>query len=309
MSKKTLIPSPPQISSISKEMLIKKVEEKPSLQPTIKAFEIEKPILDEKLSEALERAEEYLTLGNIKKCVYICFLFIYKTLKLLSKKEKATIEEIVKDLRLKGYSIDISELTKIKGIFIRARKGEAISEDEAKFCLKFAKHIKSFFKEAEKKKRFKYDIIIDGMNVMMAGEKTGKVAKLEKVLDALERAGLYTCTICDATVKHKVENWLIFEKKYEKWMNKKIFICPANTPADAWIIPFARDNKALILSNDTFKEWESKYPDLPKHLVKFSFIGDHLYFYPNPESLELAKTPDEAINSLREKLNALRENK
>jgi len=97
----------------------------------------------------LEKAEEYLTLGNIKKCVYICYLFIYRSLKLLSNKEKATIEEIVKDLRIKGYTIDISELTKIKGIFIRARKGEAISEDEAKFCLKFAKHIKSFFKEVE----------------------------------------------------------------------------------------------------------------------------------------------------------------
>jgi len=124
-------------------------EEKPSLQPTIKTFEEEKPILDEKLSGALERAEEYLTLGNIKKCINICYLFIYRSLKLLSKKEKASIEEIVKDLRLKGYSIDSSELLKIKGIFIRARKGEAISEDEAKFCLKFAKHIKSFFKEVE----------------------------------------------------------------------------------------------------------------------------------------------------------------
>jgi hypothetical protein len=128
---------------------IEEVKEEPSLQPTIKAFEEEKPILDEKLSKALERAEEYLTLGNIKRCINICYLFIYRSLKLLSKKEKATIEEIVKDLRLKGYTIDSSELTKIKGIFIRARKGEAISEDEAKFCLKFAKHIKSFFKEEE----------------------------------------------------------------------------------------------------------------------------------------------------------------
>jgi len=42
-------------------------------------------------------------------------------------------------------------------------------------------------------------------------------------------------------------------------MNKKIFICPANTPADA-----------LILPNDTFEEYKSKYPDLPKHLVKFN---------------------------------------
>jgi|GEM_PF-7017417 len=295
MGKKTLTLSiPPQIPSLSKEMLVKKIEEK--------------PILDEKLSKALERAEEYLALGNIKRCINICFLFIYKTLKLLSKKEKASIEEIVKDLRLKGYSIDSNELLKIKGIFIRARKGEAISEDEAKFCLKFAKHIKSFFKEIKREERFEYDIIIDGMNVMMAGEKIGKVAKLEKVLDILEGAGLRTCTICDASVKHK-EFYLIFEKKYEKWMNKKIFICPAGTSADALIIPLARDNKALILSNDSFKEWESKYPDLPKHLVKFSFIGDRLYFYPNPRSPELAEAPDKAINSLREKLNALRGNK
>jgi hypothetical protein len=140
-----------EFEKYSKEVkeIEEEIKEEPSLQPTIKAFEEEKPILDEKLSRALERAEEYLTLGNIKKCINICYLFIYRSLKLLSKKEKATIEEIVKDLRIKGYSIDISELLKIKGIFIRARKGEAISEDEAKFCLKFAKHIKSFFKEVE----------------------------------------------------------------------------------------------------------------------------------------------------------------
>jgi hypothetical protein len=138
-----------EFEKYAKEVKEEIEEEKISLQPTIKTFEEEKPILDEKLSGALEKAEEYLTLGNIKKCINICYLFIYRSLKLLSKKEKASIEEIVKDLRIKGYTIDSSELLKIKGIFIRARRGETISEDEAKFCLKFAKHIKSFFKEVE----------------------------------------------------------------------------------------------------------------------------------------------------------------
>lgn len=52
-------------------------------------------------------------------------------------------------MRIKGYSINENELLKIKGIFVRARKGEAISENEAKYCLKIAKHIASFFKESE----------------------------------------------------------------------------------------------------------------------------------------------------------------
>jgi len=40
-----------------------------------------------------------------------------------------------------GYTIDNNELIKIKRIIIRERKGEAISKNEAKFYLKFAKRI------------------------------------------------------------------------------------------------------------------------------------------------------------------------
>ncbi|MEM2178772.1 MAG: hypothetical protein QW272_08155, partial [Candidatus Methanomethylicaceae archaeon] len=138
-----------EFEKISKEIKEEEIVEEPSLQPKIEAYKEEKPILDENLIRAIERAEEYLTLGNIKKSITLSYLFIYRALKLLAGIDKGDIDTIVKDLRLKGYSIDSSELAKVKGIFVRSRKGEAISEDEAKFCLRIAKHIRSFFKESE----------------------------------------------------------------------------------------------------------------------------------------------------------------
>ncbi|MEM2928708.1 MAG: hypothetical protein QXP60_07080 [Nitrososphaerota archaeon] len=139
-----------EFEKFSKEIKEEIVEEEPSLQPTIEAYKEEKPILNENLIRAINRAEEYLTLGNIKKSITLSYLFIYRALKILAGINKGSIEEISKLLRLEGYTIDSSELAKVKGIFVRSRKGEAISEDEAKFCLKIAKHIKSFFREEDR---------------------------------------------------------------------------------------------------------------------------------------------------------------
>lgn len=35
---------------------------------------------------------------------------------------------------------------------------------------------------------------------------------------------------------------------------------PAKTEADAWILKWAEDNQALIISNDSFKKWQTPYP-------------------------------------------------
>ncbi|MEM2178207.1 MAG: hypothetical protein QW272_05245 [Candidatus Methanomethylicaceae archaeon] len=174
-------------------------------------------------------------------------------------------------------------------------------------------------KKIEEEEKPRYDIIIDGMNVAMAGvidekRERGKIGRLIKVILAMEKIGLRTCVVCDASMPRKTD-WNIFLYALKRLKGKEaveklkrfIKIVPAKTDADSLIIKLAKEHKALILSNDKFEEYEKEYPELPKHLVKFSFIEDKLYLYSTHS--KIAESPNEAINSLQKQLKALRGNK
>lgn len=72
-----------EFEKISKKIIEEEIEEEPSLQSTIQVFEREKPILEEKLKKALERSEQYLTLGNLKKSIFNKLSFHLESIKII----------------------------------------------------------------------------------------------------------------------------------------------------------------------------------------------------------------------------------
>ncbi|MFX1452610.1 MAG: HTH domain-containing protein [Promethearchaeota archaeon] len=101
----------------------------------------------------------------------------------------------------------------------------------------------------------------------------------ERVLKTNPKAKIYI--ICDANLPYCLLDRCIFEK-YRKL--KKLYITPAKTPADFFILKFAqRNSNSVIISNDTYKEFNGSFEEVKKRRIPFMIIDGDVIFYENLE--------------------------
>lgn len=119
-----------------------------TVQPSIDAYAHPHPQWSMELEELLRRAENKLAIGNLKASVTATYMLTHRALKALAGLERGSPEEVMRALHLKGYGIDRSEVAKVKGIFLAARKGRVVTEEDARYSLQVAKKIATYFKVA-----------------------------------------------------------------------------------------------------------------------------------------------------------------
>jgi len=101
-------------------------------------------------------------------------------------------------------------------------------------------------------------IIIDGSNVANYGVNVGakenaKIKNIELVMDGLKGQGLVDIkVICDASLRWVIDDPKLFEEMID---NNQVIQVPAKTDADNWFFKYAKEFKAKVVSNDTFKKW------------------------------------------------------
>ena len=103
--------------------------------------------------------------------------------------------------------------------------------------------------------------VVDGSNVAWgsgskkAGDKP-KAENIKLVVDALKERGFKKIiVIIDASLNHQVEDpKYLLELAREKILKE----APAKRDADEWIIKYAKEEGAYIITNDTFKDWKEK---------------------------------------------------
>jgi hypothetical protein len=106
-------------------------------------------------------------------------------------------------------------------------------------------------------------ILIDGSNVARFGNsgETGRFGNILLILNELERLGYNDYLIfCDANLIYLLDDKTTFRKMREK---EQIIDVPANTPADFWILKYAKqfEDKGVpvkIVTKDKFKEWKEE---------------------------------------------------
>lgn len=115
--------------------------------------------------------------------------------------------------------------------------------------------------------------VIDGSNVMFW--KTGQPAleSVAEVLAALDTAGYDCGVIFDANVGYRLKGRFLHEARLRKALRlrgDRVMVVPKGTQADPYLLDFAQKMKAVIVSNDRFRDRIAGYPDLarPGRLVR-----------------------------------------
>jgi hypothetical protein len=119
-------------------------------------------------------------------------------------------------------------------------------------------------------------VIIDGSNVAHSTE--GEKAALENirvVRAKLIEEGYEPVVLADAALRHQIDDEPGFERLVE---NGTIKQAPAGTDADYFILSFARELGANIVSNDRFKDRVQAFPEIKKRVIRYMIVNGEVVF-------------------------------
>jgi hypothetical protein len=121
-------------------------------------------------------------------------------------------------------------------------------------------------------------LIIDGSNVAMSTKSSkGSIDYLIQALDWSKKSGYKPLIIIDESLFSHIDN----KEGLKELVKKGIVKVAKSVEADKLILKEAEEQKAFILTNDRFKEYQKKFPWLQnrKRLIRFSFKGERLKIF------------------------------
>jgi hypothetical protein len=119
-------------------------------------------------------------------------------------------------------------------------------------------------------------VIIDGSNVAHSSE--GEVALLnniELVRSKLREEGQEAVVLVDAALRHQIDRPDEYERLVE---DGSIRQAPAGTDADFFILSFARELGADIVSNDRFRDRQDAFPEARRRMIRYMIVNDEVVF-------------------------------
>jgi hypothetical protein len=116
--------------------------------------------------------------------------------------------------------------------------------------------------------------IIDGSNVAYSIEgQQPCLRNIELVRDKMVAAGFDVVVVVDAALRHHIDE----ANRYEDLIdNGKIRQAPAGTDADYFILRFARELGARIVSNDRFRDREKSFPEARDRVIRYMIVADEV---------------------------------
>ncbi|MEX2581708.1 MAG: hypothetical protein WD766_00405 [Gemmatimonadota bacterium] len=116
--------------------------------------------------------------------------------------------------------------------------------------------------------------IVDGSNVAHSTEpKEPKLANIRLVCDKLAEEGFEPVVVVDAALRHQIDR----EADYERLVQDgTIRQAPAGTDADYFILSFARELDAVVVSNDRFRDREQAFPDVAERIIRYMIVNDEV---------------------------------
>lgn len=117
-------------------------------------------------------------------------------------------------------------------------------------------------------------VLVDGSNVAHSSEgPEPRLANILAVRDKLVEEGLDPIIVVDAALRHQIDDEAGFEALVEGGTIRQ---APAGTDADYFLLEFAEEFDASIVSNDRFRDRIEKYPELRSRLVKYMIVGEEV---------------------------------
>ena len=119
-------------------------------------------------------------------------------------------------------------------------------------------------------------VIVDGSNVAHSSEGTRPLlVNILAVRDKLVEEGYEPVILADAALRHQIDEENAFEKMIESGEIKQ---APAGTDADYFILSFARELEATIVSNDRFKDRVQAFPEVRDRVIRYMIINGEVVF-------------------------------
>ena len=113
-------------------------------------------------------------------------------------------------------------------------------------------------------------VLVDGSNVAHSTE--GEKAQLANILAVREKMteeGFEPVVVVDAALRHQIDDRAGYEQLVESGVVRQ---APAGTDADYFILSFARELDARIVSNDRFRDRLDAFPDAGERLIRYMIV-------------------------------------
>jgi hypothetical protein len=119
-------------------------------------------------------------------------------------------------------------------------------------------------------------VIIDGSNVAHSSEGDKPMLQnIRVVRDKLIEEGYEPIILADAALRHQIDEGGAFEQLVDAGTIKQ---APAGTDADYFILSFAREFDANIVSNDLFKDRVEAFPEVKKRVIRYMIVNGEVVF-------------------------------
>lgn len=119
-------------------------------------------------------------------------------------------------------------------------------------------------------------VIIDGSNVAHSSEGDKPLLQnIRVVRDKLIEEGYEPIILADAALRHQIDEGGAFEQMVDAGTIKQ---APAGTDADYFILSFARELDANIVSNDLFKDRVEAFPEVKKRVIRYMIVNGEVVF-------------------------------
>ncbi len=110
-------------------------------------------------------------------------------------------------------------------------------------------------------------VLVDGSNVAFSSE--GERAVLKNILTIRDRL------VADAALRHQIDDAAQYERLVDEGVVKQ---APAGTDADYFILSFAEELDASVVSNDRFRDRIGSFPEVRKRLIKYMIVEGEVVF-------------------------------
>jgi hypothetical protein len=118
--------------------------------------------------------------------------------------------------------------------------------------------------------------IIDGSNVAHSTEGDhARLGNIRIVAAKLEEEGYEPVVVVDAALRHQIDDSDSFEEMVETGTIRQ---APAGTDADYFILSFARELDAVVVSNDRFKDRIEAFPEARERVIRYMIVNDEVVF-------------------------------
>lgn len=114
--------------------------------------------------------------------------------------------------------------------------------------------------------------LVDGSNVAHSTEgPKPRLANIRILCETLVEEGYTPIIVVDAALRHQIDDRDGYEEMVEAGMIRQ---APPGTDADWFLLSFARELGASVVSNDRFRDRAKDFPDALERVIRYMVVAD-----------------------------------